>query len=693
MTPPRMPPPRSVVEAWRALEAALGLRALFDRSLCEMESLSGAVRTECHRLDGGGWQGAAYDTVLDHVEAAHHRNQLLWDRLETLRDTGAGALTDLHYTALAALDYAADAEAAGCTVADDWTVHADHPTIADEWSEVLTEALTAVTRAADRGRTAILGVSNEFRYLAAMFGLHTPDDPTPGESPEADAITPASHFADAAPATHFADPAGATREPYSADAVGATRESYAADAVGATRESYAADAVGATRESHFADVAGATRDPQSVDPADADREPASGEAAEVAGARAAIPDGEYGDESAGDTTYSDPDSARTGESVGGTAHYRQAVDTEEGDDMGETGRTDDVGPATDRGSADIGSAGHAERAGRTVTVEGDHSSGAEGPSGESPVEPPERFGGNGIRLSGVEAGQDDATVVPRYPQSEPDAAADFARGDPNSAALRSGDFGVVDAAPPGGPPMDEESTDMDAADDAAGEFADDAGSWDSADTEPLAAEHESGLDAFGVAAPATWHTGPVPGPHGGVTVGQLTAIMPDLSPERAVEYLPALNAAMAEGGITTPLRQAAFLAQLAHESGQLRYFEEFGDDGYFTQYDPGQPNTAAGNTQPGDGPLFHGRGPIQLTGRGNYRDAGHALGLDLEGDPASAARPDIGFRVAQWYWSSRAINVLADLGDFAAVTAAVNGGHNGLAERESFYRRALEVLR
>ncbi|WP_198407152.1 glycoside hydrolase family 19 protein [Nocardia terpenica] len=179
---------------------------------------------------------------------------------------------------------------------------------------------------------------------------------------------------------------------------------------------------------------------------------------------------------------------------------------------------------------------------------------------------------------------------------------------------------------------------------------------------------------------------------GELTVGQLEAIMPDLPGDRAEELLPALNAAMREGDISTPLRRAAFLAQLAQESCELRYFEELGDDEYFQQYDPGEANTAAGNVEPGDGPRYHGRGPIQLTGRGNYRAAGQALGLDLEGEPELAARPDIGFRIAQWYWSSRNINAVADTGDIAAVTQLVNGGYNGLADRRYYFYRALEVL-
>ncbi|WP_319943603.1 glycoside hydrolase family 19 protein [Nocardia aurantia] len=613
MTPPRMPPPRSVIEAWRALEAALGLRALFDRSLGDMESLSGAVRAECRRLDGGGWRGTAYDAVLDHVEAAHRRNQLLWDQLEALRDRGAGALTDLHYTALAALDYAADAEAAGCTVADDWTVTAEHPAVAGEWSEVLAEALTAVTRAADRGRAAILGVSNEFRCLAAMFGLHTAVDLAAGESPEAGATTPAPPSA------------------------------------GPTSTTGPGEEVGAPAAAELSNT---------------------GTALDTTGTSGSIVP-----PAAGDTR-----------GIAGLPGAGQVADPEENDGSRAAERTDDAEPALDPVAAG-GSGAGAEISGRTTAVEDDRSSGTGDTSDALTGRPPEPFGGNDIRPAGLDDESDGVMAVSRSAQGERDATGYVEPGDLNSIDLRSGD---PDESVVIGPEPPEEAVCAEN-DSAVDRFADEPGDQDETGAEPPAAD-ECGIGTFGIAAATAWHTGPATGPAVGVTLDQLTAIMPDLSFERAAEYLPALNAAMLEGGITTPLRQAAFLAQLAHESGQLRYFEEFGDDGYFRQYDPGQPNAAAGNTAPGDGPLFHGRGPIQLTGRGNYRDAGLALGLDLEGDPGSAARPDIGFRVAQWYWNSRAINALADLGDFSAVTAAVNGGYNGLAERESFYRRALEVL-
>ena len=143
---------------------------------------------------------------------------------------------------------------------------------------------------------------------------------------------------------------------------------------------------------------------------------------------------------------------------------------------------------------------------------------------------------------------------------------------------------------------------------------------------------------------------------------------------------------MAEAKINTPKRQAAFLAQLAHESVQLRYFEEIASGAAY------EGRRDLGNTQPGDGRRYKGRGPIQLTGRANYRAAGHALGINLEANPTRAADPDVGFRVAAWYWSSRNLNSYADSGNFSAITYRINGGYNGASERLAYYRRALGVL-
>jgi putative chitinase len=150
--------------------------------------------------------------------------------------------------------------------------------------------------------------------------------------------------------------------------------------------------------------------------------------------------------------------------------------------------------------------------------------------------------------------------------------------------------------------------------------------------------------------------------------------------------MPHLNAAMQEAGINTPRRQAAFLAQLAHESGEFRWMEELASGAAY------EGRTDLGNTQPGDGMRFKGRGPIQLTGRSNYHAAGQALGIDLVNNPRRAADPDVGFRTAAWYWNNRNLNQYADAGNFDAITYRVNGGYNGKAERDAYYNRALQVL-
>lgn len=176
-----------------------------------------------------------------------------------------------------------------------------------------------------------------------------------------------------------------------------------------------------------------------------------------------------------------------------------------------------------------------------------------------------------------------------------------------------------------------------------------------------------------------------------MTPAQLLAILPACPRDKASEYTLALVAAMTEASINTVTRAAAFVAQIAWESGELRYWEEKGDGhGYEGRKD-------LGNTQTGDGPRYKGRGPIQLTGRTNYRVAGAALGVDLEAQPELAATARVGFRVAAWYWTSHHLNERADVFDFAGITRAINGAASfgppsWLERRTAYYQRALEVL-
>ncbi len=171
-----------------------------------------------------------------------------------------------------------------------------------------------------------------------------------------------------------------------------------------------------------------------------------------------------------------------------------------------------------------------------------------------------------------------------------------------------------------------------------------------------------------------------------VTAEELQQVMPNLSKKKLEKYLPLMQQAMTEFEINTYLREAAFLAQLAHESMGLEAFEELGTGDQYEGVG------WLGNTQPGDGRRFKGRGPIQLTGRHNYGVYGSKLGVDLVSNPEKAAEPEVGFRVACLYWVENGLNELADDQNFVQITQRINGGQNGAAERSDYYARALMVL-
>ena len=170
-----------------------------------------------------------------------------------------------------------------------------------------------------------------------------------------------------------------------------------------------------------------------------------------------------------------------------------------------------------------------------------------------------------------------------------------------------------------------------------------------------------------------------------MTLDQLNKIMPNARAKAGI-FLPALNAAMLEFGINTPARQASFLAQLAHESGQLLYVRELASGAAY------EGRKDLGNVQAGDGVRFRGRGLIQVTGRSNYAACGKALGLDLLAQPALLEQTVNACRSAGWFWQSRGLNTLADAGDQVAVTRRINGGINGLAERLAYFKVAQKVL-
>ena len=160
--------------------------------------------------------------------------------------------------------------------------------------------------------------------------------------------------------------------------------------------------------------------------------------------------------------------------------------------------------------------------------------------------------------------------------------------------------------------------------------------------------------------------------------------------DRATEHLAHIEAAMEEFDIDTPERQAAFLAQVGHESGGLHWLVElWGPSEAQRRYEVRQD---IGNNQPGDGFKFRGRGLIQITGRDNYRKAGQALGVDLWAYPELLGQSPLADRSAAWFWQAHGCNELADAGEFERITRRINGGLNGYTERMALWEDAKEAL-
>lgn len=148
--------------------------------------------------------------------------------------------------------------------------------------------------------------------------------------------------------------------------------------------------------------------------------------------------------------------------------------------------------------------------------------------------------------------------------------------------------------------------------------------------------------------------------------------------DRAQEMAIAADACFVKAGLLdNELRLAHFMAQLIHESGSFRYMEEIASGAKY------EGREDLGNTQPGDGVRFKGRGPIQITGRANYRRFGRILGIDIERHPEIASLPSIGLQLACAYWDDRGLNAFADRDDIITITKRINGGLNGFDDRKA----------
>lgn len=170
-----------------------------------------------------------------------------------------------------------------------------------------------------------------------------------------------------------------------------------------------------------------------------------------------------------------------------------------------------------------------------------------------------------------------------------------------------------------------------------------------------------------------------------ISLEQLCSIMPH-GKAKAPLYVDALNEAMDIYNINTPQRQAAFLAQVAHESGEFRYVEELASGAAY------EGRADLGNTEPGDGIRFKGRGLIQITGRANYASCGSALGIDLLTNPGLLETPANATLSAAWFWMTHGCNELADADNFRKITLRINGGLTGYDERLAYWDAAKEAI-
>jgi putative chitinase len=171
-----------------------------------------------------------------------------------------------------------------------------------------------------------------------------------------------------------------------------------------------------------------------------------------------------------------------------------------------------------------------------------------------------------------------------------------------------------------------------------------------------------------------------------ISAEKMKQIIPFAPMDRIQTFLPYLNDTMTKHEINTPLRQAAFLAQLAHESGSLKYTREIASGRAY------EGRKDLGNTQPGDGVKYKGRGLIQVTGRFNYQKVSESLQVNFINSPYLLETPKYACESAGWYWSSKNLNALADDEDFRAITRVINGGYNGYKDRLEHYERAKKVL-
>jgi len=181
------------------------------------------------------------------------------------------------------------------------------------------------------------------------------------------------------------------------------------------------------------------------------------------------------------------------------------------------------------------------------------------------------------------------------------------------------------------------------------------------------------------------------------------------------KWLQPLEDTFAKYDISTPARQAAFIGQCAHESGNFKILQEnlnYSAEGLMKTWPSRFPtkeiadqyarhpakiagkvyNGRIGNTSEEEAAKYLGRGLIQLTGKENYANCGSSLGVDFVGNPDWLLDPKYASLSAGWFWNKKGLNALADAQDYETMTKRINGGLIGLDDRKAKIAKALSVL-
>ena len=202
-----------------------------------------------------------------------------------------------------------------------------------------------------------------------------------------------------------------------------------------------------------------------------------------------------------------------------------------------------------------------------------------------------------------------------------------------------------------------------------------------------------------------------------ITEQNFNEVVPDVNWNYAKKYVPLFDTVLPNYGIDTPLRKAQFLAQVAHESGGFKFVVEnlnYSANALYNVFRKYFPNLEIaneyarqqekiankvyanrmgnGNEASGEGWKFKGRGLIQLTGKSNYQQLSEASGQNFIDKPEQVAEPEWALTSACWYWKKNNINKYADEDDVHMVTKRINGGYNGLQDRQHYLEEFKKIF-